>query len=236
MIDHTRMSRILVQFTQTLLTDYDVGDILYQLADAAAAMLPVTGAGVMLTDEDGHLRFVSASDETVRAIEELQIEMSEGPCLHAYRTGEQVVVPDLAETEWFPNFAPKALELGLRAVYSFPMRVGDERIGALNLYKDAPHDWDDEDRAAAQTLADVATVYIVNARTTQLTRQLTEQLQHALDSRIVVEQAKGKLSERLEVSPSEAFEWMRSYARKRGLRIHLVAEQVLEGRLPAQGE
>jgi GAF domain-containing protein len=236
MVDQQRLAQTLLQFTANLVTHYEVADILDQLCDRAVEILPVSGAGVMLEDRQGHLRFVSASDETVRSIESLQIELNEGPCLHAYRTGEQVVVTDLEHSDRFPRFTPLALQKGLRAVYSFPMKVGDEHIGAVNLYREEPGRFDDDDAAAGQVLADVATTYIMNARLIERSTQLNEQLQHALNSRVVIEQAKGKLSEQLGVDPPEAFARMRGYARNRGLKLLSVAEEIVSGSLRLEEE
>jgi GAF domain-containing protein len=231
MVDHERLTGMLVEFATTLVTDYQPTDILDKLCAAVAEVLPATGAGVMLADEHGTLRFVAASDEVVRAIEHLQIELGEGPCLHSFLTGDPVVIGDLENTDWFPRFAPRALEEGMRAVYSFPMGHGDHCIGALNVYGAAPAPFEEEDRIAGQILADVATSYILNARQFEASSRLTSQLEHALVSRIAIEQAKGRLAERHAITPLEAFERLRRYARSRGARLHEVAREVAEGRL-----
>jgi len=239
MVDHTLLARVLSEVASHLVSDYDSTELLHDLCDRTAEVLPVAGAGVMLEDDDGHLRFVAASNEQVRTIESLQVELGEGPCLQAYQTGEQVVVPDLgAGGEQFPTFADRALERGLRGVYSFPMRLAERRIGALNLYHSEPMLFSDADRAAGQVLADVATTAIMNVRTLAQSNRLVDQLQHALDSRIVVEQAKGKLCERLGISVSDAFELMRRHARSNGIRLRVVAEGVMAGELDlrAQGQ
>lgn len=237
MIDHERLANILVEFCGQLVTDYRVGDMLERLCEATVEILEVDGAGVMLEDDDGHLRFVAASDEVVCAIEELQIELGEGPCLHAYRSGEAVRVDDLdTAPHRFPRFGPRAVDAGMRAVWSLPMRLADERVGALNLYRAQAGPFADDQAEIGQVLADVATTAILNARGVEDSQRLTTQLQHALDSRIVIEQAKGKASEQLGVSPTEAFEHLRRYARGRGLKLHAVAADVVEDRLRMQTE
>ncbi|HVM00374.1 MAG TPA: GAF and ANTAR domain-containing protein [Egibacteraceae bacterium] len=233
MVDHQRLAGVLVAFARNLVGDYDIDVMLDALCREVAAALPVTAAGVMIADEGGNLRFVAASDDLVREIESLQIELGEGPCLHAYMTGEQVVEEDLEVGSRFPRFAPRAVKAGLRGVYSFPMRLhdGDQHVGALNFYTAGPGDFGDEDREAGQILADVATSYILNARAFEHSVRLTGQLQHALDTRVVVEQAKGKLSEQLATSPSEAFERMRQHARRNRRKLHDIAREILDGRL-----
>lgn len=231
MVDHQRLSDVLIEFSRRPVGDYDVMDILSVLCDRAEEILPVDGAGVMLRTRENHLRFVAASDDTVQHIEALQIELGEGPCVQAYETNEQVVVTDLVASRRFPRFGPRAIELGMRAVYSFPMRFEERRIGALNLYRGEPGPFAVADGVAGQVLADIATTAILNAQSGEQTSRLVEQLQQALDSRVVIEQAKGKLSEQLGVDVGTAFEHLRRYARRRGLKLHAVAAQVVEGRL-----
>jgi GAF domain-containing protein len=231
MVDHERLSMALIEFSHRLVGDYEAVDILHLLCDRAAEILPVDGAGVMLLGDDDHLHFVAASDETVREIESLQIELGEGPCLQAFETGEQVVVTGLSAASLFPRFAPGALARGLRAVYSFPMRFGEQRIGALNLYRGRPGPFLKEDALAGQVLADVATTSILNARAAKEANLLVRQLQHALDTRVVIEQAKGKLSEQWGVDVGAAFTRLRTYARRNGMKLHTVAEQVVSGEL-----
>lgn len=231
-VDHVRMAQVLSAFASNLVRSYDAQAILDELCRTVAEILPVDGAGVMLDDDEGKLRFVAASDEVVRRIEGLQIELGEGPCLQAARTGQQVVVPDLAAPKQpFVRFAPRALEVGLRAVYSFPMGLAVEHgpIGALNLYRGQPARWLEEHSVTGQLLADVATGYIVNARVAAQQATLSAQLQRALESRVAIEQAKGKLSVLLDCSPTEAFERMRTVARRSGRKLHDIARGVMDG-------
>ncbi|HUH08893.1 MAG TPA: GAF and ANTAR domain-containing protein [Egibacteraceae bacterium] len=231
MVDKDKLADLLIDFAGTLVADYEVDAKLSALCERICGVVPVSGAGVMLEDEDGDLRFVAASDEVVRAIEGLQIEFGEGPCLHAYMTGQQVVVPDLQASDWFPNFTPRAVAAGLIGVYSFPMAMGEERVGALNLYTGEIGEIGEDDSSAGQVLADIATTYILNARAFRESSRLSAQLQHALDSRVVIEQAKGRLAEQLGVSPQEAFEVMRSASRRDGVKLRTLAKQIAEGSL-----
>jgi GAF domain-containing protein len=235
MVNHEELALLLVEFARNLVRGYDIEAILSRVCEGTAAIVGATGAGVMLEDEQGDLRFVAASDEIVREIEDLQIEFGEGPCLHSYHTGEQVVVTDLATSDHFPRFGPKAVEAGLRAVYSFPMGFEEQVIGALNLYDAEPGVFGEDEQRAGQTLADISTSYLLNARSVAARGRLTGQLQRALDSRIVIEQAKGRLAERLSLQPGDAFEILRRHARNHGLRLHDVARDVAEGRLHLEG-
>lgn len=233
MVNHQRLAGVLVDFARNLVGDYEIDAMLDTLCREVSAILQVRGAGVMITDEQGDLRFVAASDERVRAIEDLQIELGEGPCLHAYVTGEPVVEDDLEAGSEFPAFAPRALQAGLRGVYSFPMRLhaGDQHLGALNLYTASPGAFDEEDWTTGQILADVATSYILNARAFERSTRLTGQLQHALETRVIIEQAKGKVSEQLRVGVGDAFEQLRQYARRNRRKLHDVADEVVHGQL-----
>ena len=231
MVDRERLVDVLIASSRALVGAYRVDESLTRLCDDVVAVLPAEGAGVMLEDDEGVLRFVVASNDTVREIERLQIQLDEGPCLHAYRTGEQVVCQDLETDEQFPRFAPAAMAAGLRAVYSFPMHHGDDRIGAFNLYDEQPAAFTDADREAGQALADVATAMILNARELQSSNQLASQLQRALDSRVVIEQAKGVLAERHGDDVGGAFDRLRRYARSTGRRLQEVARDVVAGDL-----
>lgn len=234
MVDHERLAGVLVDFARNLVSNYDTAVLLDTLCREAVVILGVSGVGVMLEDHRGDLRFVAASDDTVRTIESLQIEMGEGPCLAAYESGKPVVEHDIGEVTQFARFAPRALAAGLRGVYSFPMRVAadEDQIGALNLYTAGPGSgFDDEAQGTAQILADVATTYIMNARALARSQELTGQLQNALSSRVIIEQAKGMLAAQHATTIPEAFERMRRYARSQRLKIHDVAAMIVDDRL-----
>jgi GAF domain-containing protein len=222
---------VLAEFARTLLTEYSVWDILDQLGERVTEVLPVDGAGVMLQDDQGMLRFASATDDRLAVIESLQIELGEGPCLLAYQTGVPVLAPDLSKDTPFPRFSPKAIEHGLHAVFAFPMRVRDECIGAINLYCGMPGLLDEEEVEAGTVLADAATAYVVNSRTLTQATTLAEQLQYALDARVIIEQAKGKLSGRLGIGASDAFELLRRVARNSHRPVRDVARDVMDEKL-----
>ncbi len=159
-----KLTDLLAEFARTLGSDFRIQDILERLVTRIVEVLPVTGAGVMLMGTADELHFVAASNDAILAIESLQNELGEGPCLEAYRSGEAVSVPDIGLDQRFSTFSPRASEAGLAAVFTFPMSLDGARFGALDLYRDASGDLDPADLRAAQILADVAAAYIHNAR------------------------------------------------------------------------
>ncbi len=231
MVDHAHITSVLRRFAGTLVGEYELDEVLATLGEDVARTLDCAGAGVMLGDRQGDLRFVSTSDPVLDRLEKLQIEGDEGPCLLAFRTGEHVVAGDLSEDSRFPHFGPRAVEEGMQAVYSFPMHLQGETIGALNLYADHPGELTEDQLALGRTFADVATIYVVHARDVEDHEELTAGLQKALDTRIVVEQAKGFLVARNRIEPRAAFDLLRRYARSHSSKVRDVALDVVEGRL-----
>jgi GAF domain-containing protein len=231
MADHVALNRTLVEFTQTLLARYDIGHVLYRLTDHTTEILGVAGAGVSLAEPDGSLRFVTATDDAASRIEDHQVRSRQGPCHEAYRTAQQVLVGDLDSEGRWPDYVEVARKVGFESVAGLPLRVEDRAVGALNVYHTEPHDWPPDDVTTAQILADMAAGYILNVRELEETRRLADQLQSALDSRIVIEQAKGIIAARSDVDINDAFQTLRTYARTRRRRIHDVARHVIEGKL-----
>ena len=159
-----RLSSVLGEFARTLLTDFPIQTILDHLVLRIVDVLPITSAGVTLIAPGADPRYIAASDDSALRFEQLQSELGEGPCMAAYESGEAVVLPDLCHDQRFPTFASRAVEEGLMAVFTFPLRHGDARLGALDLYRTTVGPLDDEEMRSAQTLADVATAYLLNAR------------------------------------------------------------------------
>lgn len=160
-----QLAQVLAEFAHTLGTEFPIQKILDQLVARIVDILPVTGAGVMVMDEHDEMKFVAASNEVVLLIEGLQHELGEGPCLEAFRTGQAVAVTDLRVDTRFPRFSPRAYADGLAAVFTFPMRMDNQRLGAVDLYRDSPGALSEHDLRAAQILADVAAAYLFNAQT-----------------------------------------------------------------------
>lgn len=227
MYDHQLYLRTLSEFARTLLTPYDVHAMFNQLADRVTSVLGLAGSGVSLA-HGGRLELDTALGEDVAAVELVQERTQVGPCVTAFRSGEIVAVPDLREvpSRW-PEYVRVAVEVGILAVASIPMRLGDVTVGALDLYAREVRDWPQEELDAAVVLTDMATVYLINASHHRKQVELTEQLQHALDTRLVIEQAKGMLAVRLSITPEQAFERLRTHARSRSASVQAVAEAVV---------
>ena len=158
------LSSVLSEFARTLVTDFPIQAILDHLVQRIVEIMPISGAGVTLISEGAAPRYVAASNAAALTYEKLQTELDEGPCLVAFRTGEAVAVADIREDDRFPVFGPRAERMGLKAVFTFPLRQGDARLGALDLYRDTPGGLDDATMEVAQTLAGVASAYVVNAQ------------------------------------------------------------------------
>ncbi|MDQ1705332.1 MAG: phosphoserine phosphatase RsbU/P [Frankiaceae bacterium] len=170
-MDEGRLTSVLVEFARTLTADFSIQKILDHLAAHVAEVVPVDGAGVLLMESDTEHHFVAASDDVILGVEALQMELQEGPCLAAYRTGHHVAVRDLARDTVFANFSPAAARAGLGAVYSFPLRLDDRQLGALELYSKEPLDLSEEDLVGAQILADVTAAYLFNAQAREAARE-----------------------------------------------------------------
>jgi GAF domain-containing protein len=229
------LARTFVDLVDTLVDDFDVVDFLTLVADRCVEVLDVSAAGLMLVAPEGALRVVAFSSEAVRVVELFELQAEEGPCLDAFRSGAAIVNQDLSKVagRW-PNFAPVAVDAGFRSVHALPMRLRGVIIGALNLFRENEGDMGDLDVIAAQALADVATIAILHHRAASEAQLVNEQLTLALNSRIVIEQAKGVLAERAGLDMDHAFARLRKYARDHNLRLVDVAHGVVEGTLKVE--
>ncbi len=229
-MDGRLLSETFVELADTMVVGFDVIDFLHLLTDRSAQLLDVSAAGLLLADPRGELRVVAASSEQARLLELFQIQNDQGPCLECFRGGKPVAVADLstAARRW-PRFAPAAREAGFGSVQALPMRLREQIIGALNLFRAAPGRFDQADMRVAQALADVATISLLNERSLRRSETLNEQLQTALNSRVTIEQAKGKLAERLHLDMDQAFNVLRRYARTRNIGLSDLARAFVEG-------
>lgn len=227
------LARTFVELADTLVAEFDVVDVLALLTDRCVEVLDVGAAGLMLAAPEGDLRVMASSSEAMRVLELFELQSQEGPCLDAYRTGLPVGNHDLltANGRW-PRFAAEALAAGFRSVQALPMRLRGSVIGALNLFHVDPGEMPQADVDAAQALADVATIAVLQHRAALEAQVLNDQLNHALNSRIVIEQAKGMVAERRGLDMEEAFSALRKYARNHNLRLADVAHGVIDGSLP----
>lgn len=219
-----------VDMADTLVDEYDVVELLHRLARHCVDLLGAAAAGLLLADQRGGIQVIATSDERARLLELFQLQADEGPCLDAYHTGEIVQVDDLTTAaERWPAFVPEALAEGFRSVQAIPMRLRGTVVGALNLFGAGTGPLAPHDLAIARGLADTATIGILHERALRRSEILTEQLQTALNNRIVIEQAKGLLFHAADISTGQAFEHLRAYSRDNNLRLSNVAEQLLSG-------
>jgi GAF domain-containing protein len=226
------MAETFVVLADTLVDDYDVVDLLDLLVTACVDLLGVTAAGLLLDDQKGHLAVVASSSEETRLLEIFQLQNNEGPCLDCVRTGSAVTCGDLAtEQARWPRFVPAALAAGFRSVAALPLRLRDHTIGGLNLFDERLEQVPADDRRLAQALADVATIGILQRRSVHRSTMVAEQLQHALNSRVIIEQAKGVLGERNSMSMDAAFAALRRHARNHNLKLTDVSLAVVRGDL-----
>jgi GAF domain-containing protein len=224
------LAETFVLLADTLIDDYDVVDLLDQLVAACVSMFGITATGLLLDDQKGNLVVVASSSEETRLLEIFQLQNDEGPCLECVRTGTAVTSPQLeADTARWPLFVPAALVAGFKAITAVPLRLRDQTIGSLNLFNERPEPLSADDQRVAQALADVATIGILQRRTVHRGAMVAEQLQHALNSRVTIEQAKGVLAERNRVSMEEAFDALRRHARNNNLKLTDVALAVVRG-------
>ena len=232
-MDGQLLSETFVELTDTMVADFDVIDFLHVLTDRSVQLLGVSAAGLLLADPRGELRVVAASSEAARLLELFQLQNDQGPCLDCFRAGQPVTAADLgAEAQRWPRFTAAARQSGFAAVQALPMRLREHVIGALNLFRAAPGAFDPADVRVGQALADVATISLLHERSMRHSDTLNEQLQTALNSRVIIEQAKGTLAERLGVDMAQAFSILRDTARNRNLRLSDLAQAFIDGTEP----
>ncbi len=229
------LARTFVQLADTLVDDFDVVDLLTTLAHRCVEVLDVSAAGLMLATSQGDLRVVASSSEAMRLVELFEVQSREGPCLDCYRTRLPILNQHLGRNSHrWPRFEVVALDAGFRSVHALPMRLRNQVIGALNLFCTAPRDLEEGDAVIGQAFADVATMSVLHHRAVIESQLVSEQLTSALQSRVVIEQAKGALAERLGVDVEVAFSKMRIHARSHNLRLVDVAASVSDGTLSAE--
>src|ERR1700722_9932913 len=231
-IVNERLAETFVELADTLVGGFDLMEFLHLLTERCVELLEVDAAGLLLADGRGTLQLVAASTEQARLVELFQIQVDQGPCLDCYRTGLPVMVPDIADadatTRW-PRFTAAAAEMGFANVHAIPMRLRDQIIGTLNLFGSTPDGLDPAVARVARALVDVATIGILQERATREQELVAGQLQVALNSRVVIEQAKGILAERMRVTPDQAFIVLRAYSRNHNLALTRLAADVIGG-------
>jgi len=229
MYDQALFLQTLARFAVVLPARYDLQEALSELTESATSVLGLCGSWVTMAD-DGQLRLLMAVSQASAAIERdhEQLHPFPCPCREAYSTGAVVRVSDVrAESTRWPEFSASATRVCIAGVAAIPMRLADQVIGALNLYSPEPRLWSDQDIAVAGVLADVATSYVVNASKLRQQEQLSEQLQEALDSRVIIEQAKGITAQQHAVTVDQAYQLMRRHARNHNTSLRKVAGAIV---------
>ena len=227
-MDAELLSATFVNLADTLVAEFDVTDFLQMLTGRSVTLLAASAAGVVLADPRGELRVAAASSEAAGLIELFQLQNDQGPCLDCFRTGQPVTVMDLiAPVQRWPRFAATARQAGFRAVQALPMRLRDQVIGTLNFFHVAPGLPGPRELGIGQALADVATIGLLQERSVRRAEAAAGELQGALNSRVVIEQAKGMLAERVDVDMDEAFQLLRRLARDNNQQLTDVARHLI---------
>jgi len=222
------LTEAFVTLADTLVSDYDVVDLLQNLVDTSARLLDAKAAGLLLADDHGELATVASTTEETRLVELMQLHTGMGPCVEAFETGTVLEIDDIAATaDRWPVFATGALDQRFHAVLAVPMRLRAETIGTLNLFREAPGRFDPADVVVARGLADIATIGILHERAVRESDIARAQLQHALNSRVVIEQAKGVIAQVRGVGMDDAFRVLREYSRNNNLALRDVADLVV---------
>jgi transcriptional regulator with GAF, ATPase, and Fis domain len=219
------MAETLVELADTTAIEFDLDAFLRTLANHCVRLLAVDAAGTLINDHG-----VAASSEPVALIESAALRNNEGPGPECGRDGRPVAVPDLAAAaDRWPRFTAEARDAGFSATHTIPLRRRAEVIGALTLFRADPGAVPASDLRSATAMADVATIGILAAKAVRAQRDLVAQLQYALDSRVIIEQAKGVLAERLGLSMSAAFSALRAYARSHNTKVSVLATSIVDG-------
>jgi len=235
MTTEKRLTRVFVELADTLVAEFDALDFLHTLTERAVELLHADAAGVILSDQHGHLQVVASTSNRAQVLELFELQGAEGPCLDCFNTGRVVANVDLddAETRW-PHFSAASIQAGYRSTHAIPLRLRDQVIGAMNLFCIDQTTLSDDDLELAQALADIATIGLLQERAVRQSELIAEQLQTALNSRVLIEQAKGVLLARAGVDVDEAFRLMRNHSRGHNQLLTDVATAVIDGSLTAR--
>lgn len=225
--DQDLLLRVLSDFAATLARRYDISEVLFKLADRVTEILDLVGAGVSVKDEHGRLRPVTPANELTAELEGTEEARQEGPCVDAFHGGELVVARVADAVDRWPAWCEHALQRGVVNVAGVPLRADAEVLGAMNIYSGRDEPFTEAELQVAQLLGDMAAGYIIGASALEQSRRTAEQLQRALETRVMIEQAKGVLAGERDISVDEAFRLLRRHARDRGVPLHTVADAVV---------
>ena len=225
------LARAFVRLADTLASDFDVVDFLHSLSTDSVEILGAEAAGVMLADPRGGLRLIASSDERMRLLELFELEGAQGPCLDAFSSGRPVQASAAESRARWPVFAPEASEAGFQMMCAVPLRVRTDVIGALNLFRSTEEPFTGAEMDIAQAMAEMAAIGLIQERALRERSLLAEQLQAALNSRVIIEQAKGMLSEYLAMNVDDAFKLLRNYARDHNRKLSQVAGDIVSRKI-----
>jgi GAF domain-containing protein len=228
------LARTFVRLADTLANDFDIVDFLFGLSEDSVEILRAAAAGVMLADARGGLRLIASSDERMRLLELFELQGAQGPCLDAYSSGRAIQASAADSLERWPVFAPQASSAGFQLMCAVPLRVRTDVIGALNLFRGNDEPFTAAEMEIAQAMAEMAAIGLIQERALRERNLLVTQLQAAVNSRVIIEQAKGMLAERRQIDVDAAFAQMRAYAREHNRRLGDVATDLIDGRLDAE--
>jgi len=227
------LARAFVRLADTLASDFDIVDFLHGLSADSVEILRAEAAGVMLADARGGLRLIASSDERMRLLELFELQGAQGPCLDAFSTGRPVQASAADSRARWPVFAPEASGAGFRVMCAVPLRVRTNVIGALNLFRGSDEPFTGAEMEIAQAMAEMAAIALIQERALRERHLLTEQLQAALSSRVIIEQAKGMLAEYLTMTADDAFKLLRIYARDHNRKLSAIASDVVNRNIPS---
>jgi transcriptional regulator with GAF, ATPase, and Fis domain len=228
----TVLARAFVRLADTLVSDFDIVELLYGLAVDSVEILSAEAAGVMLADRRGKLRLIASTEERMRLLELFELQGEEGPCLDAFSSGQPVQASAADSRTRWPVFAAHAAEVGFQRMCAVPLRIRTDIIGALNLFRGVDQPFTDAEMEIAQAMGEMAAIALIQERALREQGLLTEQLQVALNSRVTIEQAKGMLAEYLTVTVGDAFELLRKYARDHNRKLSDIAGDIVARKIP----
>ena len=227
------LARAFVRLADTLASDFDIVEFLHGLSVDSVEILRVAAAGVMLADARGRLRLIASSDERMRLLELFEFQGAQGPCLDAFSSGRALQASAADSRVRWPVFAPQASGAGFQRMCAVPLRVRTDVIGALNLFRGDDEPFTGTEVEIAQAMAEMAAIGLIRERSLRERNMLVGQLQAALNSRVVIEQAKGILAEYLTITVDEAFTLLRNYARDHNLKLSEIATDVVNRKIPS---
>ncbi|MGO8887978.1 MAG: GAF and ANTAR domain-containing protein [Streptosporangiaceae bacterium] len=227
------LARAFVRLADTLVTDFDIVEFLHGLSVDSVEILGAEAAGVMLVDGRGGLRLIASSEERMRLLELFELQGAQGPCLDAFSSGMPVQASAADSRVRWPEFASQASEVGFQRMCAVPLRVRSDVIGAMNLFRGGDEPFTESEMEIAQAMAEMAAIALIQERALREHHLLAEQLQAALNSRVVIEQAKGMLAEYLNITVGDAFELLRQYARSHNRKLSAVSVDAVERKIPS---